>query len=79
MYRCDLCPTVVPPRHPELRHSVVREDGSTLRELRVCRRCHAKLASGATPETLRPKAPSAAPSTPVPQRVTLGRTKQQEQ
>lgn len=54
-YRCSICSTPVPAGRAELRHVVLRDDGSTQRELRVCGRCHEALAKGATPSSLRPR------------------------
>lgn len=46
-YRCDFCRAKAPPGQSELRHQVLRPDGSILREHRVCRRCQQQLAAGA--------------------------------
>lgn len=65
-YRCSICTRPVPPGRPELRHLVLRDDGSIARELRVCGGCQQALARGATPTTLCHHHATTAPRAAVP-------------
>lgn len=53
MYRCECCQRTSEPGQPRLTHNILREDGTILREVPVCKLCRANLQVGLTLEQVK--------------------------